>query len=779
MSSRLRGRGKRGPGPKGLPSIVLAAWLCSIAGPVAAGEPSAAREAAAAQESTRTSSAPQATAPVFPARPRIGLALSGGGARGAAHIGVLRVLEEHRIPIDYIAGTSMGAIVGGLYASGLSPDELETMITHIDWTDAFSDFIPRAQRSYRRKRDDDLFLVKSKPGVSRRGLLFPPGLLDGQKIDLLLKRYTLPVSEIRDFDKLGIPFHAVATDLATGDPVVLDHGDLAMALRASMSIPIVFAPREIDGRLLVDGGVGRNLPIDVVRRMGADVVIAVDISTPLRKRDELRSVIAVTDQIMGIMTRRDTDLQIDSMRAGDVLIRPDLGDITTASFDRAFEAVPIGFEAAADASDTLARLAVPPEEYRAHEAALEAERRAAGRRPPGSAPPVIDELRIVNGSRLATGVITERLHIVIGEPLDVERLERDLDQIFGLELFESVYYDLTEESGRTVLTVTLRARSWGPNYLQFGVAVFEDYEGPNFNLAAAYTRTAINTLNGEWRLGVQVGQEPAAFTEFYQPLRRSLRPFVSFKASVVDRADNVFDADGHKIEELGVRSWGGEVAAGRELGTFGEIRAGILRGAGRISTQVGPPGTPKVHFNTGEAFAQFSIDELDDAYFPHSGGDLRIRYTSGLEDLGSDIDYEQGIVEGSIAASLGRWTGLLEETFGTTRRSNAPYQSLFRLGGFTRLSGLEQDELVGQHAALAAAVVYRKIADLTMATLYAGASVEYGNVFQTREEMTLDNGRVAGSVFLGLDTPIGPIYLAYGVAERNRGNYYFCLGKRR
>jgi NTE family protein len=772
--SKCSGRGTEGAyGRGGIAALILAGALSLLFGPASAEAAAATREAAAAAEPAR------AAAPVSAERPRIGLALSGGGARGAAHIGVLRVLEDRRIPIDYVAGTSMGAIIGGLYASGLSPDELETMITHIDWADAFSDFIPRAERSFRRKRDDDLYLVKSKPGISRRGLLFPPGLLDGQKIDLLLKRYTLPVSEIRDFDELGIPFRAVATDLATGDPVVLDRGDLAKALRASMSIPIAFAPTEIDGRLLVDGGVGRNLPIDVVRRMGADVVIAVDISTPLRDREALRSVIGVTDQIMGIMTRRDTDRQIESLRPGDVLIRPDLGDITTASFDRAFEAIPIGFEAAADAADTLGRLSVSPEEYRAHETALDAARREAGWRRPGSAPPIIDELRIVNRSRLATGVITERLHIAIGEPLDVGRLERDLDQIFGLELFESVYYDLKEESGRTILTVTLRERSWGPNYLQFGVAVYEDYEGPNFNLAVAYMRTAINTLNGEWRLGVQVGQEPAAFTELYQPLRRSLRPFVSFKASVVDRADNVFDADGHKTEELGVRSWGGEVAAGRELGTFGEIRAGILRGAGRISTQVGPPGRPKIHFNTGEAFAQLSIDELDDAYFPRSGGDLRIRYTSGLEDLGSDVDYEQGIVEGSIAASLGRWTGLLEEAFGTTRRSDAPYQNLFRLGGFTRLSGLEQDELVGQHAALLAAIVYRRIADLTVATLYAGASVEYGNVFQTREEIALDNGRVAGSVFLGLDTPIGPIYLAYGAAERNRGNYYFCLGKRR
>jgi NTE family protein len=704
-----------------------------------------------------------------PARPRIGLALSGGGARGAAHVGVLKVLEEARIPIDYIAGTSMGSIVGGLYAAGIPADDLERLITNTDWNAAFSDFIPRTDRSFRRKRDDDLYLVKHKPGLSRDGLLFPPGLIDGQQIDLLLKRYSLHAAGVRDFDELAIPFRCVAADLATGEPVVLDRGDLALAMRASMSIPVAFAPREIDGCLFVDGGISCNLPIDVVRRMGADIVIAVDISTPLRARDDLRSVIAVTDQIMGIMTRRDSDRQIASLRAGDVLINPDLGDITTASFDRAVEAIPIGYEAATAALDALARLSVSPEEYRAHMA----------RRSARSAPSVVDEIRIVNNSRVADGVIAARLRVETGKPLDVDRLEDDLDQIFGLELFESVYYDLNAESGRTVLTVTLRERSWGPNYLQSGVAIFEDYEGANFNLAGAYTRTAINRLNGEWRLGVQIGQEPGAFTDLYQPITKSLRPFVHVKAAVTDRADNVFDAEGHKTGELGPFIYGGEIAAGRELGTLAEIRAGVLREAGTISTLVGPPGTPDVDFDIGEAYLQLWADELDNLHFPHSGGELRVRLSAGLEELGSDVHYEQGIIDGSVAGSLGRLTGLLEGTLATTRESDAPYVRLYRLGGFTRLSGLEQDELIGQHAGIVSALAYYRLADLTALSVYAGVSLEYGNVFQTRDEIALASGRAAGSVFLGLDTPIGPIYAAYGAAENDRGNYYLFLGRRR
>lgn len=700
-------------------------------------------------------------------RQKIGLALSGGGARGSAHIGVLKLLKKQHIPVDYIAGTSMGAIVGGLYASGMSPEELETLISQIDWMDAFVDRIPREDRSFRRKRDDDLYLVKHKPGFTGTRLKFPPGILDGQKIDLLLKRYTLPVVTVRNFDNLNIPYRAVATDLVTGDTVVIDHGDLAIAMRASMSIPALFAPREIAGRLLVDGGVSSNLPIDVVRQMGADVVIAVDISTPMQEREQLQSVLSITNQISNILTRRNTDLQIASLRDDDIFIKPDLGDISTASFDRAEEAIPAGVTAAEAALGELMRLSIPEQDYRAHAA-------GGARRTP---PPVIDEVRIVNHSRLADDVIAARLRVEIGKPLDVEQLEGDLGQLYGLELFESVYYDITEESDRTVLTVTVREASWGPNYLQFGVAVFEDFEGPNFNLAVAYTRTAINRLNGEWRTHFQIGQEPGVFTEFFQPLDKKLRNFIHLQASFIEQADNVLDSDGNKLTELGLTRYGIGLEGGRELGTWGEIRAGVVRESGEIRIQVGDPRVPDIEFDTGEAFLQLYADELDNINFPRSGGNLRIRITAGLEDLGSDNDFEQGVIAGSYAYTLGQYTGLLSGLSATTQDSDAPYQSLYRLGGFTRLSGLEQNELKGQHAALLSGIFYRRIGDFKLLSLYGGVSLEYGNVFQDEGDIRFDRGITAGSVFLGLDTIIGPIYLAYGYAEGGRGNFYFILGQ--
>jgi NTE family protein len=256
-----------------------------------------------------------------------------------------------------------------------------------------------------------------------------------------------------------------------------------------------------------------------------------------------------------------------------------------------------------------------------------------------------------------------------------------------------------------------------------------------------------------------------------------LRKFVQVQVSAKDQAANVFDRRGHKLAELELTRYGGEAAAGRELGTWGELRAGVLREAGEMRVQVGDPGVPDRSFETGEAFAQFFLDKLDEVAFPHSGSSLRVRASAGLGALGSDTDYQQGLVEAACAATRGRYTGLLSGMFATTRDSDAPIQSLFPLGGFGRLSGLEQNELSGQHAALLSATCYRRMVDFNLLPVYAGLSLEYGNVFQTRADIGIDQGITAGGVFLGVETLIGPLHLAYARADGGRSNYYLTLGQ--
>jgi NTE family protein len=710
------------------------------------------------------------TPSVATGRSKIGLALSGGGARGAAHIGVLKVLEEHRIPVDLIAGTSMGALVGGLYASGLSPAQLDSVVSKTDWAEAFADNIPRADRSFRRKRDDDLYLVKHKPGLRGGKLLFPPGILDGHRVDLLLKRLSLPVVTVRDFDLLSIPYRAVAADIVTGEAVVLDHGDLALSMRASMAIPAAFAPREIDGRLLVDGGIVNNFPIDVVRRMGADVVIAVDISTPSMGREQLNSVPAITGQLATLASEQDKKRQIASLGTGDVFIRPDLGSITVASFERSAEAVAIGERAATKALPALERLALSPAEYGAYQA-------ARATRVASAVSPVLGSERIVNRSRVADQVIAARLEASLGRPVDAKQLELGLDQIYGLELFESVYYDVVPGPQGNELTVTARERAWGPNYLQGGIAAFEDFEHPNFNVALAYSRTAVNRLNGEWRTGLQAGQEPAVWTEFHQPLDAGLRKFVELELLAGERAMNVFDRSGRKLSELGIRRYGVTLAGGREIGTWGEVRAGVVREGGSIRVLVADPGFPVDCYDTGEAFAQFFVDKLDEVVFPHRGGSLRVRLSAGLDELGSTVTYRQVTIDAIVASTRGHWTGVLGGESGTTLQGDAPLEKRFCQGGLGRLSGLEQDELIGQHDLLLRTFLHYRLVDFQLFPVYAGMSAEYGNVFPSRSAIGLEDGIVAGSVFLGADTLFGPLCLAYGRAEGGRGNYYLTLGQ--
>ncbi|HEY5623513.1 MAG TPA: patatin-like phospholipase family protein, partial [Gammaproteobacteria bacterium] len=294
------------------------------------------------------------------ARPVIGLVLSGGGARGGAHAGVLRALEELEVPIDVIAGTSIGAIIGGFYASGMTVDEIEEVVNTVEWDQAFLEDTPRQLLSFRRKRDDDLFLVDQKPGLNDGEFELPLGVVQGQVIDLILTEKTLPVAHISDFDELPIPFRAVAADITTGEAVVLGDGNLAAAIRASMSVPAVIAPIEIDGRLLVDGGVVMNLPVEVAEAMGADIVIAVDISAPLFSREELTSVLAVTGQLTNILTRRGTEQQIATLDAEDLLIVPEFAaDFSSTGFARMGEAIDVGYEATLAHAERLGEFAAP------------------------------------------------------------------------------------------------------------------------------------------------------------------------------------------------------------------------------------------------------------------------------------------------------------------------------------------------------------------------------------------------------------------------------------
>jgi NTE family protein len=702
-------------------------------------------------------------------RPRIGLVLGGGGARGGAHVGVLKVLEELRIPVDYVAGTSMGSIVGGLYASGMSSQDIERELRAMDWTEVFQDYPSRADRSFRRKSDDYTYVFKAKPGFNGSKLNIPPAYIRGQKLDLVLNRLTLPVVEVKDFNRLPIPYRAVATDIETGKPVVLGKGSLSMSIRASMAVPAAFDPVEIDGRLLVDGGIADNVPVNVARDMGADVLIVVDVGSGLTGREGISSALDITGQLGNYLFTLNTEEQLKTLGPRDVLIRPQLGDIGGGSFERVPETFPIGERSAREAIEALRRYSLSPQDYA---------RYLAQRTHPSRSAPVIDAVRIDNRSRVGSDVIAGRISAKPGQPLDTAQLDQDIGQIYGLEIFESVRYEVVREDDKNVLVITAKEKGWGPGYLQFGLAASNNFKGDNtFRVGVLYTRTEINSLNGEWRVGGQLGDEPGIATELHQPLDALSRYFVAGKLGYARTNADIFDDTGHRITRFQIASARLELAGGREFGTWGEARLGYRRESGTAEVTTGAPA-PNQDVNLGAAFLRLSDDKLDNVAFPREGHFGRAEYRVAREGLGSSTDYDQATLDYVHAFTWGRNTLLGKISGFGTMNGTAPLEAQVRLGGFLRLSGLQENQLSGQYAGLITLGYYRRINDIQFLQAYAGTSLEVGNVWQDSKNASFGNTITAGSVFLGVDTPVGPLYLAYGRAEAGVYSFYVYLGPR-
>jgi NTE family protein len=663
----------------------------------------------------------------------------------------------------------MGSIVGGMYAAGMSVEEIEAELASIDWGEMFDDLPPRGDRSFRRKRDDELYRARFKPGFNDGKLDLPRGVIQGQKIDLEFTRLILPVASIEKFEDLTIPFRAVTADITTGEEVVLSSGNLAIAIRASMSIPAVFTPVEVDGRLLVDGGIANNLPISVVRDMGADIVIAIDIGTPLASKEEIDSVLVITSQLTGLMTRGNVAAQVATLTDTDVLIVPELDDISAGDFDEFADAIPPGREATLAQMDNLRRLALPDDAYRAYRASLYN---------PDAGLPVIDEIRLENNSRFSDAYIMSRVvETKTGQALDPAALERDIGGIYGLELFENVRYGISEESGNTVLTLNVDERSWGPGYLQFGIQLDSNGEGENiFNVSTTYLKTGMNPSGGEWRSGVQIGSEWALFTEFHQPFGPRYKFFVNPAIGVREQIFNAVESN-DVIASFRVEEALGQLAAGREFGNWGEARIGVRYADGKAKRAIGDPDLPDAPFKRGEVFVRLSQDKLDDFNIPTSGTALFAEWLGSREGLGADTKFDQFSLLGTAAFTHKRNTFAASGLYNSTIKGTAPVQNLFTLGGFGRLSGFTSRQLAGQHSALAVLGYYRRLNSNRRNPVYAGFTLESGNVWQDRSDIALNDMIQAGSIFLGMNSIIGPIYVAYGRAEGANEALYFFIGR--
>ncbi|MFK8013981.1 MAG: patatin-like phospholipase family protein [Gammaproteobacteria bacterium] len=705
-------------------------------------------------------------------RPSVGLALSGGGARGAAHVGVLKVLEALRIPVDCIAGTSMGAIVGGLYAGGHDAAELEAIIGGVDWKDAFRDDPSRAQLSFRRKQDDYDFLADFELGLRGGSVQLPLGVVQGQKLQLLLRRLNTRVRDVDDFDELPTPFRAVATDAVTGDSVVLGRGELTIAQRASMAAPGVFAPVEMDDKMLIDGGISNNLPINVVRAMGADIVIAVDISFPLLERDALNSAIALSNQALTILVRREAARQLSSLSPRDIAIIPELGTFSSADFSNLQLAIEKGVEAADAQTQALQRLSADAESYRYYTATRSANRQQIA--------PIVRSISLQDDSRLSRLTLANLLQTEVGKPFDGELLEQDIARLYGLNIFEVVDYQVSGDNAVDI-RISTRQKSWGPNFLNFGLSLVDDFDrASRYALGVRYTRTQVNPLGGEWRLDLQLGNDPRLTTEFYQPLSYTSPFFIAPRLVVREFESDLFADTGELLAQYRVSDKRIGLDVGYAINERSELRVGVTYGSGSAKLIIGDPELGSFNADAGRARMLYRYDSLDNTAFPTDGVRAAVNVEALREEFGTDRNRERASVEWLGVHSRGDTSYLLGLNAFSNVAGDGGIEDLFELGGLFNLSGYRTGQLRGQHSATAVLSAYRKIAlgQRLQLPVYFGASVEAGNVWDQSSDVGFDNLRYGGSAFLGIDTPLGPAYLGYGFAEGGNTAAYFFLGQR-
>lgn len=703
---------------------------------------------------------------VLAERPKVGLVLSGGGARGAAHIGVLKALEENRIPIDYIAGTSMGSIVGGLYASGLNASQIEDILVNMDWNDRLSDAPSRADKQVIRKETEERFSVSGRPGIDGNGLVFPQGLIQGQKILPELQRLTNHVSHIRDFSKLPIPFNAVATDIVGGEMVVLNSGDLAVAMRASMAVPSVFAPTSIGETLLVDGGLTNNLPVDIVRNMGADIIIAVDISSPLLEKDEVGNLLDITDQLTRILTGVNTQQRRDMLGESDLLIEPPIGAYSSADFNNAQKIVPIGASETLKHLPELQKLALKEDEFQQH---------LANRTllPAGSNR--IRNVALSNNSKLDDRVLEEWIDLKTGDELNLQQLDRDLTNLFALGNFQSVSYSLDHTMDGIDVDLDAAAKSWGPNYLYFGLDMEGDLAGDSLiNFSVGYSREEVTDKGAIWTSWISVGDEPSLQTHLYLPLSHSLGPFALVTGGVT-RTDQAIFEDDDKLAEYRLSEAYTAAALGWEFSRTSALTFGIDRIEGEANLLVGDQSNSEPEYSDGGVWAQFRHDSLNDRDFPDSGAVFNLKARKSFEAFGADSEYKLYELDAARVIPFGHHRFVLGLQAGTTD-GDSTIAGLFTAGGGPTLLGLNRNQLIGEHLAVIQAHYYKEYTPMPFLSGYIGGLLEYGGIYEERDDMLGSDSIFSGSLWFGMDTPVGPFQIGVGATDDGEVNIFTRVG---
>ncbi|WP_086774162.1 patatin-like phospholipase family protein [Vibrio coralliirubri] len=733
-------------------------------------------------------------------RPTVAVVLAGGGAKGAAHIGVLKALEEMQIPVDYITGTSMGSYVGGLYATGMSADEIESFIYTVDWNRGYRDRVNRSDRRVRDKEYEDRYQLNTDLGLGWGEIKARKGVVQGQNMLRILRETTGNLSSFDSFDHLAIPYRSVATDIIELEEVVIDHGHLVDAMMASMSVPGALPPYELDGRMLVDGGVTNNMPVDVARAMGADIVIAVDISTNYKGKDDFTNFLAAADQLSNYLVQRSTQEQAETLTDDDVFLRPDVGEMETTEFDKMPSAFLAGYEAAKQHTDELSKLSLSNADYQHY---IEDKQKARRQLKHGDQT-VVDRVVINNNTHYSDKLIENRLNLDSGKVLKTSEIESKVQDLYALDRFELVTYEFDTVDGEEQLQVDVNEKSWGPNYLNFRFFLEDDFSTTSqYSIGVSANFTDINSHGAELRTNIEMGTDKRIEAELYSPFFSSQKLFTS--ASIAYSKENRnLPVDIDDIEEptldvtkdyfpMTYSEYVGELALGYQPTLWQELKFGARYTDGDVEV-ASLPSLGNGGYTRIGGFINYRLDTLDNFSLPTEGYFVDLEYLVSHDDFQNDTSINETeltsesdtVYEFSAnlmaAKSIEKHTLVAKLDYGIVESKNSIFPiDPKELGGFLNLSGIPRNSMIGQNLAYTSLIYRYKWFEndfgLFKSPFYVGASIEHGGVW-SNNDLSIDEAPMytAGSVFAGVDSPIGPIILAYGRTEDNFDSVYLIVG---
>lgn len=704
------------------------------------------------------------------ARPRIALVLSGGGARGFAHVGILRGLQEMRIPIDIVVGTSMGSVIGGAYAAGVSVDQLAGIIRETDWDSVIADRPARDGLTFRRREDDLLLPSRIEFSANRSGLSLPPAVAGNAALELALAQLLPGNTRDLPVNRLPLPFRSVASDLLTGELVELIDTPLFLAIRASLAVPGVFAPVRVKQRLLVDGGLVRNLPVDMARAMGADIVIAVNVGTPLAPESELGSAVGVAQQMLQILTEQNVQRSIKELGPQDILISPELNGVSFLDFKSHARAISAGEHAVRALAQRLAPLALDAGAY----AVTEGRRLAAPAREDQPLP--LARLQVQHQGKINPQALNRQSGLREGDLVSLAQVRQAIGNLYGRADLARVESEVSDENGQRSVLIKSSDADWASSRLRVGLELASDFSDSNtFALKLMHVGSSLNNWGAELRTNAQIGSTRGVKMELWQPLGPGaqwyLAPSLGYNASTIDGF-----IEGRRLYRRGYDLRTATAQIGYQLGNWGDVHLGIRRS--KLNARFAIPDIqelPQENLFDTTQFVNFRVDSLDSLAFPSSGFLIDASWERSPSTRPDQPSLASSSVQALSAFHNGNWAGHLYGEWARAQQGSAPLS----LGGFLRLSGTQNGSIQGRSVALARAVMARRIGFLPSVlggVMRVGFSAELGGSFDQDQALEKQSFKLAGSGFFAVDTRFGPLYLAAGATYHDRRTLYLFLG---